>query len=959
MSGDQLIETGDENWLERSGMGSIGRYRLVQLVSEGGMGQVYRAFDQQMERYVALKKMKANLLSSERAKRRFLHEARLTASLNHPSIIPIFEISNEGGIDYYTMPFIQGTNLKESLRHMKQRGEDLHIMACTRIFTSVCQAVAHAHAAGILHRDIKAENIMLGQNEQVLILDWGLACWKGHTHVLQDEVVDADKAATAHRSHQTQSGKIVGTLAYLPPERLKDPATEQSDIYSLGVLLYLMLTYQLPFQRKTAREFRMSSPLYPPDPRQAVPHRDIPETLVRIIQHALHPDPKARYQSSQQLVGDLQTFLEGRSSWYLLTQFDPAERSQWSIQENMFVDRWPVEISSMSRASWVLWMVSKPTTSGNFRIETTFVMRGGSQGFGLLFNLPDAQERIEPLGGFLLWISAPGTGGICLCRDGSLLVDAPHIQARDDLEHTVRIEKIENRIFCSFDQVPCIAYVSTLPLVGTHIGLMQKEGGPEIRKIEFFAGGLSLRISCLAVPDHFLAARDYAKALAEYRRIATVFCGHSEGQKARFLAGITLLEMSRECALKRGKNSYFQQALSEFQQLRSTPSAPLEWLGKALTYRFWDQWNEEANCLELGCLRYPTNPKRRYLREEVVSQLFLACGKHRKLATRLVLLLARTLPDDLFRADTFAQIEQLRAQLDLPPHLTQDESSGLPGVWNRWQLGLEMSYWLWRPQAMIDSSQSIEERGAISLSDIFYLLRLMGTSHAKADRKIKEMIERGNHRHFKIAHIELYQRLRSKCDLKEVSSYLHLHAIDQGPEVLRPLFQSASAAIGKGNWAKAEALYELTRSHFSQIAHFWQWVEIKALTLLAKGDQGALMSWLLQHHREDQLQRENHPLFPLYASAELLGPLGLGPTIWDCAQFARKISTRLTAQCVDLAQRNSLDASRRKSLQRVRELSNSAFIAEKKRVHCHLLALLTALKRPERTASFQFLLQRG
>lgn len=940
-----------------------GRYRLLQLVAQGGMGEVYRAFDSQMGRYVALKRMRENLLPSEIAKQRFLHEAKLTASLNHPSIVPIFEIDYDNDRAYYTMPFVQGATLKETLRQMKCRGEHLHIMACARIFTSVCQAVAHAHASGILHRDLKAENIMLGQHEQVLILDWGLACWKGARspvdewsgiggHGLSEDSIDSS-------ARQTNPGKVVGTLAYLAPERLQGAITERSDIYSLGVLLYLMLTYQLPFQRKSVRAFRKQPQDAPPDPRVAAPHRDIPEMLVRIIQRALQPRPERRYENAQQLVADLQIFLEGRSSWYLLTQFDVECAQHWDVQEHVYVDRWPVEIS-LVQPSWVYWMVSKPTHSGNFRIDFTFSMGADAEGVGLLFNMPDLHEQLRPLSGFCLWISGPERGGACLCRDGTALLDAPSIQPIAGKRHTLRVEKLDNCLYCSFDAVPALTYSSTLPLVGTHLGLLSAGGGVDILSLNFFAGGLSLKTSCLTVPDHFLAAKVYAKALAEYRRIAFVFSGYSEGQKARFLAGITLLELAKARAPKRGRNRHFERALEEFQMLRNSPSAPLEWLGKALTYRQWQQWAEEANCLELGCLRYPDNPKKKYLKEEIVSQLFTAVGKNRQLAARLILLLARTLPDDLMRSDISAQIQSLRAQLDGPAHfgdLTGDLRVKRLAVY-RWQLILEMSTWLSQPKALLDSAATIGDLAASGLSEVYASLRFMGISHCSALERIGSSVESWA-ADFRILAPEgqLYNSLRGRADLQRASALIEQRfsaTEDLCQRAQRALYWATLKPLKMADYPAASALFDLNRRHF-QGASSWHWVEVRGLILLARGESKALFDTLQETFDLSELQQECNPLFPLFASGALLDHKSVGHTLWSCAQFAGKVSVRLAAHCIATLQVVDQRRFKEDHHSKARELSQRAFALERARVYRLLAAICTGLDRPASLQTFGYL----
>ncbi|MCA9797730.1 MAG: protein kinase, partial [Candidatus Eremiobacteraeota bacterium] len=195
---------------------------------------------------------------------RFLHEARITSQLTHPSIMPIYGIHLTEGRLYYSMPYVKGETLKQRLRRArelrregKEVGHEAEIPALARIFLAVCQAMAYSHSRGIIHRDLKPENIMLGHYGEVLILDWGLG-----QHVLPveegegSEGVEVEREDTPHTGI-TVPGKIVGTLNYMSPERaLGDQANESTDIYALGVILFQILSLRMPFHRTSFEEYQ-------------------------------------------------------------------------------------------------------------------------------------------------------------------------------------------------------------------------------------------------------------------------------------------------------------------------------------------------------------------------------------------------------------------------------------------------------------------------------------------------------------------------------------------------------------------------------------------------------------------------------------------------------------------------------------------------------------------------------
>ena len=234
---------------------TLGPYQVLKGIGKGGMGEVFLAYDTTCGRRIALKRIRSDLVEHIQMHNRFLKEARITSQLTHPSIIPIYAIHGQDNLVYYTMPYVEGETLKQILRKtrlMERRGQKSDtgsIPSLVRIFLNICQAIAYAHSKGVLHRDIKPENIIVGQYGEVLILDWGLAklLRPGKTPAEEEEFTQEHEG---HPLHQlTNVGKVVGTVAYMAPERaMGNPATYQSDIYSLGVILYQILTLYMPYK---------------------------------------------------------------------------------------------------------------------------------------------------------------------------------------------------------------------------------------------------------------------------------------------------------------------------------------------------------------------------------------------------------------------------------------------------------------------------------------------------------------------------------------------------------------------------------------------------------------------------------------------------------------------------------------------------------------------------------------
>ena len=262
-----------------------GRYEIHELIGAGGMACVYKAFDRQENRWVAIKILKDEYSQNSEFLRRFRNESRAIAVLSHPNIVKIYDVSFGDRIQYIVMEYVDGITLKDYIHHNGALPwkESVH-------FTSqVLRALQHAHDNGIIHRDVKPQNIMLLQDGTIKVTDFGIARFnQGET--------------------QTMTDKALGSVHYIAPEQARGEHTsERSDIYSVGVLLYEMITGQLPFVADTAVSVALMQLQSEPElPRNVNP--DVPEGLEEITIKAMKKNPAERFSSAGEMLRDLNRF---------------------------------------------------------------------------------------------------------------------------------------------------------------------------------------------------------------------------------------------------------------------------------------------------------------------------------------------------------------------------------------------------------------------------------------------------------------------------------------------------------------------------------------------------------------------------------------------------------------------------------------------------------------------------
>lgn len=297
-----------------SGKKLDGRYEIHELIGVGGMAMVYKAYDCTSDRVVAIKILKDEFSNNREFVRRFKNESKAIAVLSHQNIVKVYDVSFGDIIQYIVMEFIDGITLKE---YIEQQGV-ISWKEAVYFTTQILQALQHAHEKGIVHRDVKPQNIMLLQDGTIKVTDFGIARF-------------------SNTETRTMTDKAIGSVHYIAPEQARGDLTDaKSDVYSIGVMLYEMLTGKLPFQADNAVSVAIMQLQSRPKPLRDI-NPDIPEGLQEITLKAMRKEPSMRYQSAEEMLKDIELFKENPSikfDYEYLTEEENADKYKNAIAES-------------------------------------------------------------------------------------------------------------------------------------------------------------------------------------------------------------------------------------------------------------------------------------------------------------------------------------------------------------------------------------------------------------------------------------------------------------------------------------------------------------------------------------------------------------------------------------------------------------------------------------------------
>jgi serine/threonine-protein kinase len=368
-----------------------GRFQVLRLHAEGGLGEVYVAHDEEVHRDVALKQIKHEHASDPRSRARFLVEAEITGGLEHPGIVPVYGLGTyDDGRPFYAMRFIRGDSLKGAIAlfhgdfaiQTDQGRRTLALQKLLRRFLDVCNAISYAHSRGVLHRDLKPANIMLGDYGETLVVDWGLAKAVGR-HLEPTAPRDAERTLRPGSSSDVQPtvvGSRLGTPAFMPPEQAAgrlDELGASSDVYSLGATLYVVLTGQVPFtEPDLPTVLRQVEQGVFPRPRQVCPWID--PALEAVCLKAMARLPQDRYPTPRALAEDLEHWLADEP---VAARRDPLRTRSW---------RWVRKHRTLATSGAAVVVLSAAALGIGFQRERLYATR-------LAAERTEAERRLDQL----------------------------------------------------------------------------------------------------------------------------------------------------------------------------------------------------------------------------------------------------------------------------------------------------------------------------------------------------------------------------------------------------------------------------------------------------------------------------------------------------------------------------------------------------------------------------------
>ncbi len=574
----------------------IGTYDILSVLGEGGMGTVYLAHDPVLDRDVALKVLRPDVFSAEFAER-LAEEAIVTGRLAHPGIVPVHQLGyDKTWGPWYTMKLVQGrplSDILEGLRERKPREEETWpLNALLSAFARVCEAIAFSHFNDVVHRDLKPGNIMLGEFGEVLVLDWGLARTLGEKR----KRGETKQVIAPAEGGLTRDGIIVGTPGYMSPEQAAGMGTlvgPPSDVYSLGTILYEILTLQPPVDTSDPDEAlraTLKGEITPVHKRG--PGRFAPRALCQIVEHAMDADPARRYPTARELARAVDEFLAGRVPWRDVSEGKGAEA--WDQVSGRWSRKGRDLVCGGGQSARV---VAVPRVTGDIRLEFTLsadvdrstweasvwlAIRGG-------FSLEGYQVRL----------AAGPEGRVELIRHGVAAVRRLDIRLAARTRYRILVLREGDRISLTINGVRALEYRDLFPLRGDRVGLSCDDEGASFRDVKLEGRGAPLQLTFLALPDKLYQLGKISEAREMYREMGETHPDREEGLLAHYKAALCSIELGERL-----------EALEALRKLDGTPLEAVIPLGQARLELKAGNTYDAVVALQEGCQRYPGDPVR-------------------------------------------------------------------------------------------------------------------------------------------------------------------------------------------------------------------------------------------------------------------------------------------------------------------------------------------------------------
>lgn len=520
---------------------SRARFELQGVLGRGGTSQVFAAYDHDLRREVAIKVVRR---SSDGQREQLAREARLTASLAHPHVPPVFDVGQANGDYYLALPRIRGTSLRKRIREARRTGASsaLSTAKLVEVLLKVCDALAYAHDRRVIHKDVKPDNIMIGDFGEVMLVDWGAAATLDEPSV--PEVV-------------------VGTLAYMAPEQARAwPHGPHFDVYALGATLFHALLLRKPIVESDVSvylERKLSGALDLPTPAELA---RVPRRLVAIAMRAMHAQQSERYQSIPEMAEDLRDFISGGRKWSAPiveeTFSDGALGERWlPVEPRSFLVRESSETSELrelvSQANEGALLFYRERLSGGVAIEFDARMdaSGRPGDISCIFTeddvFSDAGARFPHQGRrtYCFQVGALSNHLVGIFRDfhQPLSSRAHSVQAGQTVR--VRAEVDGQMLRLLVDGELMAEYEERVPLRSGYIALYAYYPGKCFSQVRIRQRGLPETVSPLSVGDAFFARSDFEEALVEYQRVELGQGNPELVAHARYQRGVCLLRLGR------------------------------------------------------------------------------------------------------------------------------------------------------------------------------------------------------------------------------------------------------------------------------------------------------------------------------------------------------------------------------------------------------------------------------